>query len=176
MLSLISILAFPQSKKELKIQVQELSLKVDALEAKLSAAESKMTSLSERIDYFAKRIEELERTQAELRSGLQAATQFNSAAQQDETNPAPSGGKCAATTASGKRCSRNAESGSNYCWQHKDTYEPDKATPKTTSTKKNSTSATESSSSSSEGRVIYTGPRGGKYYINSNGKKTYIKR
>lgn len=26
------------------------------------------------------------------------------------------------------------------------------------------------------GHVVYTGPRGGKYYINSNGNKTYIKR
>lgn len=25
------------------------------------------------------------------------------------------------------------------------------------------------------GRTIYTGPRGGKYYINSNGNKTYVK-
>lgn len=25
-------------------------------------------------------------------------------------------------------------------------------------------------------RTIYTGPRGGKYYINSKGNKTYIKR
>lgn len=24
------------------------------------------------------------------------------------------------------------------------------------------------------GRIIYTGPRGGQYYINSNGKKTYV--
>lgn len=27
--------------------------------------------------------------------------------------------RCAATTKKGKRCSRNAEPGSNYCWQHK---------------------------------------------------------
>lgn len=31
------------------------------------------------------------------------------------------------------------------------------------------------SNSSSGGRTIHTGPRGGRYYINSNGKKTYIK-
>lgn len=27
-----------------------------------------------------------------------------------------------------------------------------------------------------ESRIIHTGPRGGRYYINSNGNKTYIKR
>lgn len=32
------------------------------------------------------------------------------------------------------------------------------------------------SSSSSSNRVIQTGSRGGKYYINSNGNKTYVKR
>lgn len=32
------------------------------------------------------------------------------------------------------------------------------------------------SSSGSSSRTIYTGPRGGRYYINSNGNKTYIKR
>ena len=26
--------------------------------------------------------------------------------------------RCAATTSSGKRCSREAEEGSDYCWQH----------------------------------------------------------
>lgn len=28
----------------------------------------------------------------------------------------------------------------------------------------------------SSGRIIHTGPRGGKYYINKNGKKTYVKK
>jgi hypothetical protein len=32
------------------------------------------------------------------------------------------------------------------------------------------------SSYNSSSRSIYTGPRGGRYYINSNGNKTYIKR
>jgi len=32
------------------------------------------------------------------------------------------------------------------------------------------------STSSSSGRVIHTGPRGGKYYINSKGKKVYVKK
>lgn len=27
-------------------------------------------------------------------------------------------GRCAATTGSGARCSRDAEPGSRYCWQH----------------------------------------------------------
>lgn len=38
------------------------------------------------------------------------------------------------------------------------------------------TNTTKSSTPASSSRTIYTGPRGGKYYINKNGNKTYIKR
>lgn len=65
--------------------------------------------------------------------------------------------QCIATTQAGTRCSRQAQPGSAYCWQHKN----------------NSTS---SSHSSSSGRTYYTGPRGGVYYINSKGNKVYVKR
>lgn len=43
---------------------------------------------------------------------------------------------------------------------------------------KPSTSTTKSSSYTEtyNGHVVYTGPRGGKYYYNSKGKKVYIKR
>lgn len=44
--------------------------------------------------------------------------------------------------------------------------------PKTQLLKKNTSS---SSGSTGNGQTIQTGPRGGKYYINSNGNKTYIK-
>lgn len=37
-------------------------------------------------------------------------------------------------------------------------------------------SDTYSGASGSGGRVIHTGPRGGRYYINKNGNKTYVKR
>lgn len=69
--------------------------------------------------------------------------------------------QCKAITKKGTQCSRNAEEGSDYCWQHN-------------KTKSNVKSETNSYNSS--GRTIHTGPRGGKYYINSNGKKTYIKK
>jgi hypothetical protein len=43
---------------------------------------------------------------------------------------------------------------------------------------RNSRPAYEGSSNyrSSPSRTIHTGPRGGKYYINKNGKKTYVKK
>jgi len=67
--------------------------------------------------------------------------------------------QCVAITQKGTQCSRNAEDGSDYCWQHK-----------------KSTTTTKSSTTSTTGRTIYTGPRGGKYYINSKGNKVYIKK
>lgn len=47
---------------------------------------------------------------------------------------------------------------------------------KSTSGNRNTSVKSSTGSRSSTGRVIHTGPRGGKYYINSNGNKTYIKR
>lgn len=80
--------------------------------------------------------------------------------------------QCIATTTAGYQCSRNADPGSDYCWQHKKIYEPT-----TSSSVSNSTSTnTKSSSTTSSGREIKTGPRGGQYYINSSGKKVYVKK
>ncbi len=47
-----------------------------------------------------------------------------------------------------------------------------------TSTTNNTTpqTTTPSYKSDNSSRVIHTGPRGGKYYINKNGKKTYVKK
>jgi hypothetical protein len=71
--------------------------------------------------------------------------------------------QCIAITKKGTQCSRNAQEGSDFCWQHN----------KNSSTIK---SETKSNNSNPTGRTIYTGPRGGKYYINKNGNKTYIKK
>ena len=46
----------------------------------------------------------------------------------------------------------------------------------TYSPKNNYSSGNTSTYSSGSNRVIHTGPRGGKYYINSNGNKTYVKK
>lgn len=76
-------------------------------------------------------------------------------------------GQCKAITAAGTQCKRSASEGSDYCWQHQE-YSGSKATVKS--------SGSSSGSSTGSGRTIQTGPRGGKYYINKNGNKTYIKK
>ncbi len=80
--------------------------------------------------------------------------------------------RCIATTTAGYQCSRNADPGSDYCWQHKKIYEPTTSSSVSTSTSTNN----KSSYTTSSGREIKTGPRGGQYYINSSGKKVYVKK
>lgn len=76
--------------------------------------------------------------------------------------------RCQAKTAKGNQCSSNASSGSTYCLQHKN-YQ------KTVASTKKSSISNSYRSSKSKGRTIYRGPRGVKYYINSHGKKIYIR-
>lgn len=83
------------------------------------------------------------------------------------------GGRCQALTLKGAQCKRKAAAGSSYCWQHKGNNEIKKPEDKK-STSESTSSATKQSSVSS--KAIRTGPRGGQYYINKNGNKTYIKR
>jgi colicin import membrane protein len=71
--------------------------------------------------------------------------------------------QCKAITKKGSQCTRNAIAGTDYCWQHS------KSSVKTE--KKDSKTNTGVSDN-----TIQTGPRGGKYYINSHGNKTYIKK
>jgi hypothetical protein len=72
--------------------------------------------------------------------------------------------QCSAITLSGSQCSRNAQPNSDFCWQH---------IKSANSTQANSPTST---STTNENKTIITGSRGGQYYINSKGNKTYIKR
>jgi len=67
----------------------------------------------------------------------------------------------------GQRCKNKTLNENGYCHLHQD-QEPGAVN----AIKKSTTPKTTNSSS----RTILTGPRGGKYYINSSGKKTYIKK
>jgi len=60
--------------------------------------------------------------------------------------------------------------------QHKKIYEPTTSSSVNSSSSNASTKSSTNTSTTSSGRTIYTGPRGGKYYINSNGNKTYLKK
>ena len=107
--------------------------------------------------------EAIEASLARIESA-QAAAALQNAQKTDATAASPSKstsidtdpGRCQAITENGTQCLRRAEPGSKYCWQHQ------------------SYGQTKPSATSTD-RTIYTGPRGGHYYINSKGKKVYVK-
>jgi endonuclease G len=92
---------------------------------------------------------------------------INSKSQSIATDSSAVSTRCKAITKAGTQCKRNAQPGSDYCWQHQG---------QSTSSGSSGTSTGTSTGTTSTGKTIYTGPRGGQYYINSSGKKTYIKK
>lgn len=155
-----------QSKKEIQqklvtLETSQSSLlqEVSALKQDLAVMKSEMESVKRENDFLKQMIA----------SGAGKQALQDSAKQGLTSNPGATPGRCKAITSKGTQCSRTADVGSEYCWQHKKTYEPN-------STNTNSVSPAKSSGSSGAGREIQTGPRGGKYYINSKGNKVYIKK
>lgn len=161
-LSLVIITAaiipsFGQSKSEMRKEIAELKAQLDSCEIVISGLESERNSLSAQIEEIKKFINEYPRAG---RSGHETNVNGSGNSTTATTTTAQTKGEqCAAITKAGTRCSRTAKEGSKYCWQHHE--------------KLNSTSTT--STSYDSGRVWYTGPRGGQYYINSKGNKVYRK-
>ncbi len=156
-----------QSKKDLE-------LKIASLEKSQSQTMTELNSLKNENGLLKTELEQV-KNEARLLTQKLAAIVSNSNAPQPqnlvgETTESPqTSGQCKAITSKGTQCSRKADAGSEYCWQHKSTYEPNSTPSKAVSP------PTKSSGTTGSGRTIYTGPRGGKYYINSKGNKTYVK-
>lgn len=166
---IIPLFCLSQTKKE-------LTARIAAIENAQSGVINEVKILREDNASFKTEIANLKRENELLRqqiSNNQAKSQTGETASPatEQNNTVP--GQCKAITSKGTQCSRTADVGSEYCWQHKATYEPN-------STPTNAVSPTKSSGSSGgstgSGREIHTGPRGGKYYINSKGNKVYIKK
>ena len=73
--------------------------------------------------------------------------------------------QCRGTTRAGNRCINKTKNASGYCNQHASHAPESNDEPETT----------KPSNTHANGQ-IFTGPRGGKYRINANGKKVYLKR
>jgi hypothetical protein len=173
-LPFIGSIGFSQSKKDLHEQVTALTaekqkLRDDVLNLKQQIIDLKTDILDCK--------NENGKLQTELATKNTSSPNSSEAAiaTQNVNTSQTNSGRCQAITAKGTQCTRHAEPGSKYCWQHKKTYEPT-STSTSSSTNTPKSSLNNSSSSSYGGRVIQTGPRGGQYYINSHGNKTYIKR
>jgi hypothetical protein len=160
---LLSITAFPQSKKELQLKIDSLITVTNTLKNETEALKSENIALKNAINKIESTVNEAANSFPKTANQQIGTTTGTSTTPSSSEQPIKK--QCKATTQSGTQCSRNSEDGSDYCWQHKT---QTSATPSTT--------PKPGSSSYSGSKSIQTGSRGGQYYINSKGNKTYVKR
>lgn len=146
----ISVEAMSQSKKELKNE--NYSLKIA-----LQKSNDTIQQMKNSIDLLNQEIFSLKNKLSILNS-KSVSNELNTNIEDKDKSDIEKK-RCKAYTLKGTQCSRNAQPNSDYCWQHQS---------KSNSYKK--------SSNRKSDKTIYTGPRGGKYYINSNGKKVYLRK
>ena len=145
------------------------------------ATPEQVTRQSDRIDELQKEVSYLHGKIDELNASIQNLNSYlsNSQAQPKvvpNQNSSASDNlevldQCQAATKKGSQCSRKAQAGSKFCWQHQGSTT---TIEKSNSVDTNSNTAIKSNSSAGDGS-IHTGPRGGQYRISASGKKVYIK-
>lgn len=112
-------------------EIKELSMKVDSLSSKVDELSKQNRILEEEFSWIEGEMVELSKLKQEkmvtpFTSPTTKATGYSQTAKKAKSAEKPiSDGQCLAITNSGKRCSRVAVKGSKYCWQHKETYEPE---------------------------------------------------
>lgn len=144
-----------QSRTEMRKEIAKLKAQLDSCQVVIGNLKSEKDNLIFQIEEIKKFINNYPK-HTEAARGTKVAANSSSSSTTTAATPAKAK-QCAAITKAGTRCSRTAEAGSDYCWQHK---QP----------------SSSSSSSYNSGHVWHTGPRGGQYYINSNGKKVYRRK
>ena len=150
-----------QSKDELKKEIE--GLKYELSQYKLLVAKYKneniqlglqINEIKRFVNQFPREIIPISEDSILINHTIKQDSNFTNKYTNESFHKVP---QCAAITKKGTRCSRSAQSGSKYCWQHQ-SYE------------------SKPESNYTSGRVWHTGPRGGQYYINSKGNKVYKKR
>ena len=144
------------------VSTKELQLTIDNCNSEIKDQSDKIKGLEDKIDLLYKFLT-LTKSNYTTEDNIIPST-----ANTEDKNVNRKSNQCKALTASGSKCSRNAQSGSEYCWQH--ALKNSNSESVSTNQKSNSTSTYKGSNE------ILTGSRGGKYYINSHGNKTYVKR
>ena len=157
-----------QSKSELNNRILALEGRVATIEKDLNQSEKQNNLLRFKIDSLETQIAQLKLSLSQ-RQDVITGSQNSTKSENSAENPVKR--QCKANTVSGKQCSRDAQPDSDYCWQHKQSHDPGSTKEKDDSKEKVKTTG-----ETYNGKSIQTGPRGGKYYINSSGKKVYIKK
>lgn len=164
---LLSNSVFSQSKKYYKERTTILNQKVDSLisvnktldcenselKRKLSELENKIFEVSSALESNKRIIEEIKTENLALKKDAETRVSNNSG------------------TSSGAAVIQNKTQNANTPESENDDSGQYKSNTETVSP----TPSTNSAPGSGSGRTIFTGPRGGRYYLNSNGKKVYIK-
>lgn len=122
----IAISTFAQSKKELAKSITALESKVELLTVKSELLQTENKQLREQMNNMMSLIIEMNKTQ--LRVNTPAQNQATSSENNTPNNNKPnvkreqsapvSSSQCQATTKKGSQCSRRAQPGRSYCWQH----------------------------------------------------------
>jgi hypothetical protein len=112
-----------QLNSKMNSKMWELSARVDSLSTQVAALNELTELQDEELMWLQNELAELKKVKAEKQASPSAtplAAPLSKTAVKEVVDT-----QCQAITNSGKRCSRTALKGSNYCWQHKATYEPD---------------------------------------------------
>ena len=112
-----------QLNSKMNSKMWELSARVDSLSTQVAALNELTELQDEELMWLQNELAELKKVKAEKQASSSAtplAAPLSKTAVKEVVDT-----QCQAITNSGKRCSRTALKGSNYCWQHKATYEPD---------------------------------------------------
>ena len=158
-----SFISFSQTKTEMKSEIESLKMQVETLTNEVKVQKSENEQLK---SLMISKLDEVSNSIKTFQGSARSESKNTSTEKADDKITGVKG-QCKAITAAGSQCKRSASEGSDYCWQHQG-YSGSKSTVKS--------SGSSSGSSTGSGRTIQTGPRGGQYYINKNGNKTYIKR
>ena len=112
-----------QLNSEMNSKIWELSSRVDSLSGKVEELTTLTELQDEELMWLQNELAELKKNKEEKTatpSATPLAAPLSKTAAKETLDT-----QCQAITNSGKRCSRTALKGSDYCWQHKATYEPE---------------------------------------------------
>ena len=106
-------------------KIWQLSARVDSLSEKVTELTTLTELQDEELQWLQNELLELNKTKDQKSAPLNASASNSTSPQPKNAVKETEDTQCKALTNSGKRCSRTALKGSDYCWQHKATYEPE---------------------------------------------------
>lgn len=176
---------YSKGKNELKKEVVQLRNEVERLHTEVEHLNREVTNYQNVTRIYMSKYDSVQLTMQSLEDLLNRIITSCSCLQKESTAidlykkgllRSQKRPQCLAITEDGVRCDGLVEIRSSYCWKHQKGPKKQEQSYNTGTSRSRSTNTGSRSSSYKQTRVWYTGPRGGQYYINSNGNKVYKKR